>query len=217
MNKQKNSPKKVDTTKKVDKDNMRTRSLSQGEIFLVRVGLAVIVITVAIILGIVLVNSFNRSEAALDPLEDFTHITAVEITPLIGFDQETGIYGDFSFFNNSTNETYQKIDGLLDDTATSEVHILFYRSQSLDASVEETLLELFETLDTKAFFVLDLDAAVNQTLFDNQTLQNAGILTGFDLQILTFYIEGQILSNNTTVYYEVWRDVRNILITLNKI
>lgn len=222
MNKQNKSSKKpvsnkVETKKTVDKDNMRTRPLSKGEIFLVRSGLAVIMITVAIIIGIVLVNRVNQNEPRLNPLEDFTHITASEITPLIGYDAETNIYGDFSFFRNATDETYQKIDGFLSDSNTLEIHILFYRSQLLDASVEQRLLELFETLDAKPFFVLDLDDAVNATLFENVNVQNAGILNGVDLQILTFFIEGKTLSDETIVYYEVWKDVRNILITLNKI
>lgn len=212
----KQTPKQVETKKLTEATTMRNRKLSQGEVLLMRIGLAVIVITVAIILGIVLISQFNQDETVSNPFEDYTFITATEITPLIGFDQDNQIYGDFAFFRGSSNESYQAIDTLLSDASLETIHILFYRPSLLDATIEEKLLELMPTLSLEALFLVNLEDSRNQTIFDNPTLIEAGLSASFDEQLLTFYIEGKE-EGDDVIYFEVWRRVSDILITLDLI
>ena len=210
------TPKQVESKRLIDQVNMRNRALSKGEVMLMRVGLAVIVITVAIILGIVLLNSFNQDEVVENPLEDYIALTEIELNALVGYDSESDIYGNFSFFSNTEDEVYQEIDTLLKDTTVTEIHILFYRASLLDETLESRLIELKDTLSTSAFFLVDLENSANQAIFQNQTLLNAGLNQNVDEQLLTFFIEGKE-ENSEVIYFELWTRVSDILISINKI
>jgi hypothetical protein len=216
MNKKVVPSKKVTPKKQTEEKSMRDRKLTPAEILLMRLGVVVIVSTIVIILGVVLLNTFNRDEKLINPLEDFTHITANEIEPLIGYDSEANIYGNFDFFRNSESELYQSIDTTLSNPALLEIHVLFYKSLSLDETLEDKLLELFDTLKDQAFFLVDLDNPANQAIFDLPSLKQSGITSNNAYAILTFFIEGKTV-NETVIYYEVFKDLRQIFITLDNI
>jgi hypothetical protein len=209
-------PKKVAPKKQSEEKSMRDRKLSPAEILLMRLGVVVIVSTIVIILGVVLLNTFNRDEKLINPLEDFTHITANEVEALIGYDSEANIYGNFDFFRNSESELYQSIDTLLSNPALLEIHVLFYKSLSLDETLEDKLLALFDTIKDEAFFLVDLDNPANQAIFDLPSLRQAGITSITEYAIITFFIEGKPF-NDEIMYYEVYKDLRQIFITLDNI
>jgi hypothetical protein len=216
MNKKVVPSKKVTPKKQTEENSMRDRKLTPAEMLLMRIGVGVIISTIVIILGVVLLNTFNRDEIYLNPLEDFTHITANEIEALIGYDSEANIYGNFDFFRNSESELYQSIDTFVSNPELLEIHLLFYKSLSLDKTLENKLLELFDTLKNQAFFLVDVDNPANQAIFDLPSLREAGVTSDNAYSVLTFFIEGKLV-NETVIYYEVFKDLRQIFITLDNI
>ena len=71
--------------KQVSKEtNMRQRPLSKGELLLMRVGVAVILLTVAIIVTIVVIATLDNEEEVVLPLENYTHIVSSDLTYIIG-------------------------------------------------------------------------------------------------------------------------------------
>lgn len=216
MNKKVAPSKKVTPKKQTEENSMRDRTLTPAEMLLMRIGVGVIISTIVIILGVVLLNTFNRDEIYLNPLEDFTHITANEIEALIGYDSEANIYGNFEFFRNSESELYQSIDTVVSNPLLLEIHLLFYKSLSLDETLKNKLLELFDTLKNQAFFLVDLDNPANQAIFDLPSLREAEITSSNAYAVLTFFIEGKFV-NETVIYYEVFKDLRQIFITLDNI
>ena len=211
--------KEVTSTKRLtEESSMRDRPLSKGEMLLMRIGVGVIVSTVLVILGIVLISTLNNEETFMDPLETFTHVTSTELTYLFGYDLESGTYGDFTYFFNSDDEDYQAIDAKLQDSTTEEIYVLMYRSSSLDDALLETISTLEESLLDAAFFVLNLDLVVNETVFENSALSGLDVDPNAETQLITFYIEGKEFSDEQIYFFDtVWKDTRNITISLENI
>ena len=206
------------TKRLTEETSMRDRPLSKGEMLLMRIGVGVIASTVLVILGIVLISTLNNEEAFIDPLETFTHVTSTELTYLFGYDLESGTYGDFTYFFNSDDEDYQAIDAKLQDSTTEEIYVLMYRSSSLDDALLETLSTLEESLLDAAFFVLNLDLVVNETVFQNSALSGLDVDPNAEIQLITFYIQGKEFSDEQVYFFDtVWKDTRNITISLENI
>ncbi len=198
--------------------SMRDRPMSKGEVLLMKVGVGVIIATVLVIVGIVILTSTGSDNNVEDPLGLFTHVTETELTYLFGYDDVSGTYGDFTFFENSENETYQDISSKLQNQDNAEVYVLFYRASTLDDALLETILTLEDTLLEAAFFVLDLDLVANEAVFESDALSGIGVSSDTDTQLITFYIEGKELSDENIYFFDqVYTSTRNITISLENI
>lgn len=211
--------KPVTTPKKfTEETSMRDRPMSKGEVLLMKIGVGVIIATVLVIVGIVILSTTSNNEVADGPLDLYTHVTETELTYLFGYDEVSGTYGDFAFFENSENETYQDISSKLQNQDNEEIYVLLYRASTLDETLLETIQTLEDTLLDKAFFVLDLDSAANQTVFESQALSGLDVSSAVDTQLITFYIEGKELSDGNIYFFDqVYTDTRNITISLENI
>ncbi|MGB0174769.1 MAG: hypothetical protein ACPF9F_00530 [Acholeplasmataceae bacterium] len=217
--KQTYAKKDVPSTKKLTEEtSMRNRPLSKGETLLMKIGVGVIAATVIVILSIVLISPLSTEETIIDPLETYTHVTTTELTYLFGYDIETETYGDFTYFFNSELEDYQAIDAKLQDSTTEEIYVLMYRSSSFDQTLLDAINTLEETLLDAAFFVLDLDLVVNETVFESSAISGLAMNPNADAQLITFYIEGKEFSDGNTYFFDtVWNDTKNITISLENI
>lgn len=212
-------PKQIEKSKRLTEEvSMRNRTLSKGEALLMKIGVGVIASTVFVILAVVLISSFESEESFVDPLESFTHVTETELSYLFGYDSVSNTYGDFSYFLNSENEVYQNINTKLQDSETTEVYVLMYRSSSIDTTLLDTINSLEETLFDAAFFVLDVEATANENVFESAALQGLDVEASNETQLITFYIEGKERSDGNTYFFDtVWSDTRNITISLENI
>lgn len=196
------------TKKLTDETSMRDRTMTKGEKLLMKIGLGVILGTVAVILGIVVVSLFGEEESYVDPLESLTHVTANEVTYL------TGTYdGVFDYFFGSEDETYMDIEDKIMNSDNEAIYILFYRSSALDEALLEVIQMYEETLINAAFFVLDLDNPANASIFENTSVKNLGINASDDLALVTRYIEEQ----PDGFFDTTWKDVRQITISIENI
>lgn len=217
--KKKQVKKPTGSSKKLTEEaSMRDRPMSKGELLLMKVGVGVIIATVLIIVGIVIFTSTGNDNSVEGPLDMFTHVTETELTYLIGYDDVSGTYGDFTFFENSENETYQDISSKLQNQDNAEVYVLFYRASTLDEALLETISALEASLLEAAFFVLDLDQTANETVFESDALSGIGVSEDKDTQLITFYIEGKELSDENIYFFDqVYTSTRDITISLENI
>ena len=217
--KKKNVNKSAASSKKLTQEvSMRDRPMSKGEVLLMKVGVGVIIATVLVIVGIVIFTSTGSDNNVEGPLDMFTHVTETELTYLFGYDDVSGTYGDFTFFENSENETYQDISSKLQNQDNAEVYVLFYRASTLDEALLETILALEASLLEAAFFVLDLDQTANEAVFESDAISGVGVSSDTDTQLITFYIEGKELSDENIYFFDqVYTSTRDITISLENI
>lgn len=217
--KKKNVNKSAASSKKLTQEvSMRDRPMSKGEVLLMKVGVGVIIATVLVIVGIVIFTSTGSDNNVEGPLDMFTHVTETELTYLFGYDDVSGTYGDFTFFENSENETYQDISSKLQNQDNAEVYVLFYRASTLDEALLETILALEASLLEAAFFVLDLDQTANEAVFESDAVSGVGVSSDTDTQLITFYIEGKELSDENIYFFDqVYTSTRDITISLENI
>ena len=201
--------------KQVSKEtNMRQRPLSKGELLLMRVGVAVILLTVAIIVTIVVIATLDNEEEVILPLENYTHIVSSDLTYIIG-DNGSGSFGDFTYFQTEDENDLAIYSILMSSDAENPLYILLYRSGDL----EETILTFFneneETLLLENVLLLDLDDPVNADVFSVQAVLALGIPQASPQSLITFYVDYN--EEKEAFFDTVWSDAINILKSLENL
>lgn len=194
--------------------NMRQRPLSKGELLLMRVGVAVILITVAIIVTIVVIATLDNEEEVVLPLEQYTHIVSSDLTYIIG-DNGSGSFGDFTYFQTDDENDLAIYSILMSSDAENPLYILLYRSGDL----EETILTFFndneETLLLENVLLLDLDDPINADVFSVQAVLSLGIPQASPQSLITFYVDYN--EEKEAFFDTVWSDAINILKSLENL
>ena len=203
------------SNKQVSKEtNMRQRPLSKGELLLMRVGVAVILLTVAIIGTIVVIATLDNEEEVTLPLENYTHIVSSDLTYIIG-DNGSGSFGDFTYFQTEDENDLAIYSILMSSDAENPLYILLYRSGDL----EETILTFFneneETLLLENVLLLDLDDPVNADVFSVQAVLALGIPQASPQSLITFYVDYN--EEKEAFFDTVWSDTTNILKSLENL
>ena len=194
--------------------NMRQRPLSKGELLLMRIGVAVILITVAIIVTIVVIATLDNEEDNVLPLENYTHIISSDLNFIIG-DNGTGSFGDFTYFQTEDEIDREIYNILMSSDAENPLYILFYRS----GEIEETLLTFFnnneEVLRLENLLLLDLDSPENLEVFSQQSVLTLGVPQASPQSLITFYVDYNEVEES---YFDtVWSDTTNILKSLENL
>ena len=194
--------------------NMRQRPLSKGELLLMRVGVAVILLTVAIIVTIVVIATLDNEEEVVLPLENYTHIVSSDLTYIIG-DNGSGSFGDFTYFQTDDENDLEIYSILMSSDAENPLYILLYRSGNL----EETILTFFNdneaTLLLENVLLLDLDDPINADVFSVQAVLSLGIPQASPQSLVTFYVDYN--EEKEAFFDTVWSDTTNILKSLENL
>ena len=194
--------------------NMRQRPLTKGELLLMRVGVAVILITVAIIVTIVAIATLDNEEEVVLPLENYTHIVSSDLTYIIG-DNGSGSFGDFTYFQTDDEKDLAIHSILMSSDAQNPLYILLYRSSDL----EDTILTFFtdneETLLLENVLLLDLDDPINADVFSVQAVLSLGIPQASPQSLITFYVDYN--EEKEAFFDTVWSDAINILKSLENL
>ncbi|MGB0534886.1 MAG: hypothetical protein ACPGJL_00085 [Acholeplasmataceae bacterium] len=201
--------------KQVSKEtNMRQRPLSKGELLLMRVGVAVILLTVVIIVTIVVIATLDNEEEVVLPLENYTHIVSSDLTYIIG-DNGSGSFGDFTYFQTDDENDLEIYSILMSSDAENPLYILLYRSGNL----EETILTFFNdneaTLLLENVLLLDLDDPINADVFSVQAVLSLGIPQASPQSLVTFYVDYN--EEKEAFFDTVWSDTTNILKSLENL
>jgi hypothetical protein len=201
--------------KQVSKEtNMRQRPLSKGELLLMRVGVAVILLTVVIIVTIVVIATLDNEEEVVLPLENYTHIVSSDLTYIIG-DNGSGSFGDFTYFQTDDENDLEIYSILMSSDAENPLYILLYRSGDL----EETILTFFKdneaTLLLENVLLLDLDDPINVDVFSVQAVLSLGIPQASPQSLVTFYVDYN--EEKEAFFDTVWSDTTNILKSLENL
>ena len=194
--------------------NMRQRPLSKGELLLMRIGVAVILITVAIIVTIVVIATLDNEEETFLPLESYTHIVSSDLNYIIG-DNGTGSFGDFTYFQTEDETDREIYNILMSSDAENPLYLLFYRSGEL----EEALLTFFNdneaALLLENLLLLDLDDPQNTDVFTLQSVLSLGVPQASPQSLITFYVDYNEVEES---YFDtVWSDTTNILKSLENL
>jgi hypothetical protein len=194
--------------------NMRQRPLSKGELLLMRIGVAVILITVAIIVTIVVIATLDNEEETVLPLESYTHIVSSDLNYIIG-DNGTGSFGDFTYFQTEDETDRAIYNILMSSDAENPLYLLFYRS----SEIEESLLTFFndneEVLLLENLLFLDLDDPQNTDVFTLQSVLSLGVPQSSPQSLITFYVDYNDLEEG--FFDTVWSDPTNILKSLENL
>lgn len=194
--------------------NMRQRPLSKGELLLMRIGVAVILITVAIIVTIVVIATLDNEEETVLPLESYTHIVSSDLNYIIG-DNGTGSFGDFTYFQTEDETDREIYNILMSSDSENPLYLLFYRS----SEIEESLLTFFndneEVLLLENLLFLDLDDPQNTDVFTLQSVLSLGVPQSSPQSLITFYVDYNDLEKG--FFDTVWSDPTNILKSLENL
>jgi hypothetical protein len=194
--------------------NMRQRPLSKGELLLMRIGVAVILITVAIIVTIVVIATLDNEEETVLPLESYTHIVSSDLNYIIG-DNGTGSFGDFTYFQTEDETDREIYNILMSSDSENPLYLLFYRS----SEIEESLLTFFndneEVLLLENLLFLDLDDPQNTDVFTLQSVLSLGVPQSSPQSLITFYVDYNDLEEG--FFDTVWSDPTNILKSLENL
>jgi hypothetical protein len=194
--------------------NMRQRPLSKGELLLMRVGVAVILITVAIIATIVVIATLDNEEEVVLPLENYTHIVSSDLTYIIG-DNGSGSFGDFTYFQTDDENDLAIYSILMSSDAQNPLYILLYRSSDLDDTILTFFTDNEETLLLENVLLLDLDDPINADVFSVQAVLSLGIPQASPQSLITFYVDYN--EEKEAFFDTVWSDAINILKSLENL
>jgi hypothetical protein len=179
-----------------------------------RIGVAVILITVAIIVTIVVIATLDNEEETVLPLESYTHIVSSDLNYIIG-DNGTGSFGDFTYFQTEDETDREIYNILMSSDAENPLYLLFYRS----SEIEESLLTFFndneEVLLLENLLFLDLDDPQNTDVFTLQSVLSLGVPQSSPQSLITFYVDYNDLEEG--FFDTVWSDPTNILKSLENL
>lgn len=164
------------------------REPTKNEILFFRVGVAVIALTLITVAIIFTINHFMNRDEEAGVFDDFITINADELTNIIGHDENSGVYGDFTFF--AGKDEYEDLYDLI--TQNNKIYIYFYSSSNLEDDIVHVIKD--KNLEGVAFFLVDLDTESTK-LGDAKyshlelDLERKNLLVTFDVENQTFETE----------------------------
>jgi hypothetical protein len=168
------------------------REPSKNEIMFFRLGMSIIALALITVAIIFTVEYFMNKEEEPGVFDDYISITAADLQYLTGYDDNSGVYGDFTYF--AGQESYEELFELIN--TNNEIYIFFYSSSNLNDEVVNAVKDA--DLEGKAFFIVDLDTeAANLTGANyahlNLDLERSNLLVTFDIEAQEFSIELRVV------------------------
>ena len=198
---QKSAPKKAPTKAELAKTNAR-REPSKNEILFFRIGIMVVLVTIVTVAIIFTIQYFMNKDEESAVFEDYIHITDFDLKYLTYYDENSGVYGDFSYFIGL--EDKEEVLRLIN--ANDHIYIYFYRSSNLQDEVVDKIKSL--DLEDVAFFLMDMDRY--ESIFTDQTISHLGLSQDKTQVFVKFFVDAE----NDQDRFTVESITRTILIEL---
>jgi hypothetical protein len=162
----------------------KKREPSKNEILFFRAGMFVIALTLVTVVIVFTIQYFMNQDEEPGVFEDYISITADDLTYLMGYDANSGVYGDFTYFQGK--EDYEDLFDLINQN--SEIHIYFYTSTALNDEIVDLIKET--DFEGKAFFLVDL--ATEASKLEGAGYSHLNLDLAKENLLLTFNVELQI-------------------------
>jgi hypothetical protein len=161
---------------------------SKNEIMFFRLGMSIIALALITVAIIFTIEHFMNKDEEPGVFDDYISITASDLSYLTGYDDNSGVYGGFTYF--AGQESYAELFSLIN--SNTEIYIFFYSSSALNDDVVNAIKDA--DLEGKAFFIIDLDkeaANLGGAAFAhlNLDLNRTNLLVTFDVELQEFSIE----------------------------
>lgn len=169
----------------------KKREPSKNEILFLRAGMFIIVLTLITTAIVFTIQYFMNKDEEPAVFEDYISITATDLTYLMGYDSNSGVYGDFTYFQGK--EEYEDLFDLIN--TNNEIYVYFYSASSLNDEIVNLIKDT--DLEGKAFFLVDLDteasALANASYSHlNLDLEKENLLLTFNVELQKFEIEVRV-------------------------
>ena len=132
------------------------REPTKNEILFFRAGMSVIAIALITVVIIFLIQYFMDKEDQPGVFDDYISITAEDLKNLTGYDANSGVYGDFTYFAGKTE--YEDLFDLIN--TNDKIYIYFYNSTDLNDDIVDAIKD--KNLEGKAFFLVDLSTEASK-------------------------------------------------------
>lgn len=177
------------------------REPSKNEVMFFRIGMSIIGLTLVILAIVLLIQYFVNQDEETGPYDDYISITADDLLQITK-EEESGVFGDFSFFDGK--EDYADLRTVL--YGNDFVYVYFYRSSEINNEIKDAILAI-EGIEDMAFLFLDLD--LNTTLFETVGIEHLNLDSERDNMFLIFDLNLQ--------EFQLEIRVSDILIELGKL
>lgn len=164
------------------------REPTKNEILFFRAGMSVIAIALVTVVIIFLIQYFMDKEDEPGVFDDYISITAEDLKNLTGYDANSGVYGDFTYF--AGKDEYEDLFDLIN--ANDKIYIYFYNSTDLNDDIVDAIKD--KNLEGKAFFLVDLSTEASKlSTADyehlNLDLERNNLFVTFDVENQEFETE----------------------------
>lgn len=168
------------------------REPSKNEILFFRIGMSIIALTLITVAIVFTIQYFMNKEEELGLFDDYIHLTASELTQLTGYDSNSGVYGDFTYF--AGQETYEELYELIN--TNTKIYIYFYSASSPNDEIVELIKD--KNWEGKALFLVNLDLQASklggaELSHLNLDLNRSNLLVTFDVENQTFSTEIRVV------------------------
>lgn len=168
------------------------REPTKNEILFFRAGMSVIALTLITVAIIFTIQYFMDKEDKPGVFDDYISITAEDLKNLTGYDTNSGVYGDFTYF--AGKDEYEDLFDLINQN--SKIYIYFYSSSNLNDEIVDLIKE--SDLEGKAFFLVDLDSEASKLETSEYThlnldLGRTNLLVTFDVEMQEFKTEIRVV------------------------
>lgn len=168
------------------------REPTKNEILFFRAGMSVIALTLITVAIIFTIQYFMNKEDEPGVFDDYISITAEDLKNLTGYDANSGVYGDFTYF--AGKDEYEDLFDLINQN--TKIYIYFYSSSNLNDEIVDLIKET--DLEGKAFFLVDLDSEASKLQAAdyshlNLDLERTNLLVTFDVELQEFETEIRVV------------------------
>lgn len=168
------------------------REPTKNEILFFRAGMSVIALTLITVAIIFTIQYFMDKEEEPGVFDDYISITAEDLKNLTGYDANSGVYGDFTYF--AGKDEYEDLFDLIN--TNTQIYIYFYSSSNLNDEIVDLIKDT--DLEGKAFFLVDLDSEGSKlSAADyshlNLDLERSNLLVIFDVELQEFITEIRVV------------------------
>lgn len=168
------------------------REPTKNEILFFRAGMSVIALTLITVAIIFTIQYFMDKEEEPGVFDDYISITAEDLKNLTGYDANSGVYGDFTYF--AGKDEYEDLFDLIN--TNTQIYIYFYSSSNLNDEIVDLIKDT--DLEGKAFFLVDLDSEGSKlSAADyshlNLDLERSNLLVTFDVELQEFTTEIRVV------------------------
>ena len=184
-------PKKQEMKPTITSKQAEKREPSQQEVMFFRIGMIVIMITLAIATIIMLITYFMDKENEVVPFENQMHVSQDDLIHFMIYDPTLGYVVDQDYFTKYDN--YQTFRTLINNNDI--IYVYFYRSSALNTSTE-SIIEARE-FEGLAFFFLDLDYF--PTIFSNTSLSHLSLDSSLNEMLMIYHTVEQTFNTLKTV------------------